>query len=116
MLTTTVRAALESKDGRQTKILAPFPKCYPLVTDGHVKQVSDNRDALGSRGKRVIASFVASDDVPGYQTEAKNHYAKFQDKVQKHIGESLTGKLGKNRIISYWEGRLIFDASHPGNE
>jgi hypothetical protein len=103
MLNTTVRAALESEDGCRTKILAPFPKCHPLVADGHINQIPDNREALRSRRKRVTTQLVASGDVPGYQTEAKNDYAKFQDKVQKHIGEPLTATSRKSRIKSSWE-------------
>jgi hypothetical protein len=99
MLRTTVKATLESKDGCRTKFLAPFPKCHPLVASGHVKQVSDDWEALGSWRKRAIAPFVASGDVPGYQTKTKNDNPKIQEKVQKHIGESHRGHRGKNRII-----------------
>jgi hypothetical protein len=95
--TTAISATVRSKEGGRTKIFAPFVKGLPLVDGGHVKQVSDDREALGSRRKRVLATFLASDEVHGNKTESKNDGQKIWGKTRKHffrgggiVRESLT--------------------------
>jgi len=80
------QAVGSKEDGDRTKIFTPFLKRHPLVARGHVKQVSDDRKALGPWRERVIATFLASGEVhDDYQEEAKNDDRKLGGKAQRHF-------------------------------
>lgn len=91
-----IRTALGSEDDGRTKFFAPFLKRQPLFAGRHIKQVSDDWEALGSRRKGMIAPLLPSGYVQGHQAQTKNDKAKIQEKVPRHIWDknSLTRTLG----------------------
>jgi len=73
------------KEGARTRFFAPSVKGLPLVAGWHVKQVSDDWEPLGSRREGVLATFLASGEGHGHQTDSKNDGQIFGEKTRKHF-------------------------------